>query len=403
MQRYLFLNVAENRTVCQQDKTFEAARDFHEGLAAVRTGGLWGYISADGEVVIPQIYTAAFDFSDGCACVTDRAGETYFIDATGKQVTPSIEAASWIGEYHDGVYVRSVGSMAFCLDSVETRKNLPDETFINCAFQEGVWILTDLNGCGVYFPESDVYVEGYTEGNDDQTVTIDNDDCTVLYRKPDGEPLCKYESISAFSEGLARVSDGRKNGVIDSQGNLVLPLLSEQEFGYFLLFSNGTMSVSVGDDQVGMIANPLIYESWVPDEQTRAASLGLTVSQSAVELTYPQMWDGIAEVAALYLQMETSFGTEDPQHFSVSVDEIRQKLEEKGYPSEGVVDRQHLAVALTELMRAYGRVVDGYLPLYSDSGDIQEDCRSAMAYTGTLGIFSLDREGNVAPFEPVTT
>ena len=61
--------------------TYEAARDFHEGLAAVKSRDRWGYIDYLGRIAIPFIHRIpeAGDFSDGFAFVGD-----HYIDTEGK-------------------------------------------------------------------------------------------------------------------------------------------------------------------------------------------------------------------------------------------------------------------------------------------------------------------------------
>lgn len=66
---------------------FDGAFDFHEGLAAVETGGNVGYIHRDGTFAIPPIYGSAsgIDFSEGLAAVRVN-GKVGFMDHTGKIV-----------------------------------------------------------------------------------------------------------------------------------------------------------------------------------------------------------------------------------------------------------------------------------------------------------------------------
>lgn len=62
------------------DYRFDEARDFHEGLAAVKSGDAWGYIDNLGRTVLPFAYRVpeAGDFSEGLAFVGDR-----YIDVDG--------------------------------------------------------------------------------------------------------------------------------------------------------------------------------------------------------------------------------------------------------------------------------------------------------------------------------
>ena len=61
---------------------FNEAKDFHEGLAAVRSKDVWGYINNMGRYVIPPTLRIpeAGDFSEGVAFVGD-----HYITATGEQ------------------------------------------------------------------------------------------------------------------------------------------------------------------------------------------------------------------------------------------------------------------------------------------------------------------------------
>lgn len=68
-------------------RTWDGACYFNEGLAAVKRGGLWGYVDARGQEVVPQRYDGAFAFSQGRAAV-NRGGRWGYIDQTGREVIP---------------------------------------------------------------------------------------------------------------------------------------------------------------------------------------------------------------------------------------------------------------------------------------------------------------------------
>src|SRR5262249_28224159 len=56
---------------------FTQVRDFHEGAAADRLNGLWGYVDQDLSVPVEPQFRAAEDFSEGLAAVSDFA-EFYY-------------------------------------------------------------------------------------------------------------------------------------------------------------------------------------------------------------------------------------------------------------------------------------------------------------------------------------
>ena len=58
----------------QIDYIYEEARSFGQHLAAVKTDGLWGYISRDGVMVIDAQYLDAGYFSNGSTAVQMEDG-----------------------------------------------------------------------------------------------------------------------------------------------------------------------------------------------------------------------------------------------------------------------------------------------------------------------------------------
>jgi hypothetical protein len=81
-----FINKAGDIVIPQ---IYRNAGDFSEGLAPVQSSEtkLWGYIDNGGNTVIPMEYEAAKPFHDGVACVTKK-GLVGYIDKTGN---PAIE------------------------------------------------------------------------------------------------------------------------------------------------------------------------------------------------------------------------------------------------------------------------------------------------------------------------
>jgi hypothetical protein len=64
---------------------FESARDFKDGLAAVRVHYRWGFIDKTGSTVVNPQFEEAQSFSEGLAAVK-QGGKWGFIDRTGKVV-----------------------------------------------------------------------------------------------------------------------------------------------------------------------------------------------------------------------------------------------------------------------------------------------------------------------------
>lgn len=70
---------------------YDDALSFSEGLAAVKTDGLWGYIDTKGNTVIPEQFDIAFSFSEGLALVgtlvnSDEIEDGYWDDEVGDYI-----------------------------------------------------------------------------------------------------------------------------------------------------------------------------------------------------------------------------------------------------------------------------------------------------------------------------
>lgn len=83
---------------------YEEVRDFSEGLAAVKVGGLWGAIDRAGTMVIPARFKWGFTFSEGLADVKDAQNEL-LIDNRGQTVCVVDPDDTWdrVSEFHEGL------------------------------------------------------------------------------------------------------------------------------------------------------------------------------------------------------------------------------------------------------------------------------------------------------------
>ncbi len=81
---------------------FDFASPFSEGLAAVRTDGLWGYIKNDGSFLLEPKYSSARAFSDGLAAVESFDGWIYINTSGSEVINPTFRIAS-AGEFVDGI------------------------------------------------------------------------------------------------------------------------------------------------------------------------------------------------------------------------------------------------------------------------------------------------------------
>ena len=105
-----------------EPQVFEGAKNFSDGLAAVKLNGLWGYIRAEsGEMAIPAKYQNAMSFSEGIAFVQDETGKWGAIRLTGEKAV-EFEYDSVIAEkddtvMKDGYGLARKGNAVYCISA----------------------------------------------------------------------------------------------------------------------------------------------------------------------------------------------------------------------------------------------------------------------------------------------
>ena len=180
----------------------------------VHINGKFGYIDANGKIVVkPQFVLASYFFDEGLAAVTvgDKWG---YIDRNGKSIVKPI--FSTITPFHNGLASVQVNDKWGCIDrtgqfKIEPRFKLP------LKFSDGLALLSIDNGSS--------YLYGYI--NDAGKVVI----------KP------QFHSAYSFSEGLAAVKIGDKFGYIDRSGKVKI----EPQFELGSQFQAGIASVKTVD------------------------------------------------------------------------------------------------------------------------------------------------------------
>ena len=170
--------------------TFDDAKRFSEGLAAVKIDSLWGYIDSSGTIIIkPQFYDA-LDFSYDRALVelSNKKFEQAFIDRSGQIVFKPQEYTSSFKE-------------GFARTEINEKV-----AFYNINGE--LEIITD-------YPYGDSFHEGLAK--------IWTGDSTRYINKR-GETIIKLSRFGHgnFSEGLASARISGKNVYIDTTGSVVL-------------------------------------------------------------------------------------------------------------------------------------------------------------------------------------
>jgi hypothetical protein len=126
-------------------RSFVAADDFHEGLAAV-TGkdGTWGYIDKSGQVVIAPRFEAASEFSEGLAAIR-IGGRWGWVGKNGEMAIPAMFQADEVGSFRSGmamlVHNRKIGYI-----NPKGEMVIPQTLDSGSEFVEGVAQLEDHSG-----------------------------------------------------------------------------------------------------------------------------------------------------------------------------------------------------------------------------------------------------------------
>lgn len=75
------------------EESFDAARHFSEGLAAVMIDGLWGFIDVRGRVVIELAFAEAYGFQDGLA--VENVGGAFVQTMTKYEYRSELKGGKW--------------------------------------------------------------------------------------------------------------------------------------------------------------------------------------------------------------------------------------------------------------------------------------------------------------------
>lgn len=197
---------------------FDRVDLFSEGLAGVCVGGKWGYIDKAGKFIInPQFEGGCGKFSEGLADV-EQNGKTGFIDKVGRIViNPQFDLAY---SFSDGLARIGIGERS------------PKIGFI------------DHTGRIVINPQFD-WAEDFSEGFAVVRVwpSEENDYYNwVWFIDKTGRDMFKqYYANSGFSEGVAFVSYGGKQGCIGKTGQFVF---YNQHFDLIRAYKEGMACVS---------------------------------------------------------------------------------------------------------------------------------------------------------------
>jgi hypothetical protein len=195
---------------------FERAFPFSEAVALVRTGNVWGYIDQRGKILFTVSGRSATSFSEGLAAV--QSGNAWgYVDRAGHFAIPA--TFQFASDFHGGLAPVEVGDKWGVADK-GGRLVAPAQFDQLEAFAEGLAKFTTMTRLGVG-PSLDLKY-GF----------IDRSGVKVI--------AAVYDEAQDFSEGLSAVQKNRKWGFVDKAGTVVVPL----QFDGATSFSDGVAEVA---------------------------------------------------------------------------------------------------------------------------------------------------------------
>jgi len=242
----------EGRTVIEP--AFLDARDFSEGLAAVRVAAGWGYVDRNGEWVIPPRFSAAAPFAEGRAAVQDSTGRWGYVDPTGRMVLPPqferlsrfVEGHAW-GERPDG-RVQSIDrdGRVSASSAVADRVSFGDLSEEDELTTDYPMVGHDLRRLGRALVDAVI-----RSGRLPVEVDVAEDERLTGYEDLAGRAVidARFEEAFPFVDGFAQVKSDQGVGFIDLDGQVIVPL----EFDSALLRFSRDRTVAVDDGKAWLI------------------------------------------------------------------------------------------------------------------------------------------------------
>lgn len=208
---------------------YDDAKPFSEGRAAVKLGDSWGYIDETGALVVQAQFANAEPFSRGIAVAQTKelltGTATMFIRLNGERL--SNQTFLDAGSFSEGLaWIKIADRSKIVLRQlygyIDTAGNVVIQPILERAsnFSEGL-AAVQFDGKFGFIRRSDII----------------NDSVQTFAIAP------KYRFAGAFSDGLARARTSDKWGYIDKSGALVIP----ERFDAASDFSEGLAKVRVGE------------------------------------------------------------------------------------------------------------------------------------------------------------
>lgn len=191
---------------------YDQVSDFENGMAIVKRGATYGYLSLDGKEVKP-VYQEARFFEDGLAAVKEK-GRWGVIDMTGRYIVSPTYKDTGAAFQEGRLAVKNQKDLWGYIDREGKEIIPPAYKAVSPAFSEGyaairddskLWGFIDTEGHVTAKPQFKAVLTPFSEGLSG-VKTIDGNG----YARPDGTIafMADYDQLFPFRDGLAEVREG---------------------------------------------------------------------------------------------------------------------------------------------------------------------------------------------------
>lgn len=281
----------------------EEARDFHDGRAAIKVNGQWGFINKEGKITVSCVYNAVSDYSEGLAAVQCDDGLWKYVAKDGYEFIQ--DKFSFAGDFHDGLALVKEGK----------RKQLA--SFINKEGKREFFLDNDCKYINSFHNNFALY---YTDNGINFIDKMGN----KLFKKE------RYNGAHNFSLSRASVLHGNKWGYIDETGKEVIPCIYNKAYD----FQENGLALVCRDDKWGYIningeeVIPLKYK----DAESFSEGLALVTNQddekyfininNEIQETFPKTSNNLD----LYFELIDLLSNQQNSHITIALNIKENKI-----------------------------------------------------------------------------
>ena len=278
---------------------FEHANYFHEGLAAVELGEVWGFINARGEMVIKPQYHSVNSFSEGLAAVNtgDYSDSKWgFIDKTGKMVIkPQYDeagnfsgnlAAVRIGDWENGKWgcIDKTGKIVI-KPTFEKSPSIYGGYVIYVREDSKRWLLNSKGKTIIEFPD-DAYV--YFSDFKDGWGTIEIEEKRGLANENGWVKEPQFNEALIVGELALVQQEDEKIGILRKNGQWFVEPSDNLNFSFYDGVNEGTVCVSIRNEESSKYGF-LNGTGWLVEPQYASAK---DFSEGLAAVNTGDYWDG---------------------------------------------------------------------------------------------------------------